>query len=321
MDGESFLTTYSSVEWPSIQRTTDYWDAWQRSQVKAQSLYTDWADHPTVFREMMRHAFGNPDTDFFEQIHQSFLGLEKAHALSLCCGDGGFERQLLERSIFAKITGLEISPERIAHGQAFLSQLPPGQAPLLDFFQQDVNLGQFGHAQFDVVFAKAALHHIQDLESALKGIEQCLRPGGVLITIDFFGPSRFQWTHEQLDACNWFWANRVPPHLRNDEEGQLLPPITRPSVESMIAMDPSEAARSGELHSLLCEQFTVLTDAPLGGTVLNLLLYGDRVNRFDLADPIHNQVLEEAVAFEHQLIAERRLQSDFRLMVLQRKPG
>lgn len=315
------MTTYSSIEWPAIQRTTDYWDAWQRTQVKAQSLYTDWADHPTVFREMMRHAFSNPETDFFEQIRHSFPGLANAHALSLCCGDGGFERQLLDRSIFARITGLEISSERIAHGQSFLSEVSPLQAPLLDFLQQDVNLGQFGHEQFDVVFAKAALHHIQDLETALKGIQHCLRPGGVLITIDFFGPSRFQWTNEQLDACNWFWANRVPPHLRNDENGHLLPPITRPTVESMIAMDPSEAARSGELHDLLREQFTVLTDVPLGGTVLNLLLYGDRVNRFDLADPIHNQVLEEAVAFERKLISGSQLQSDFRLMVLQRKPS
>lgn len=306
-------------EWPTLQRTANYWDEWQRSQAAGKSLYTDWADHPTVFREMMRLSFGQPDTNFFDQISLSHPGLDQAHALSICCGDGGFERQLLEKGVFHRITGLEISSERIAHGQACLQQHPAGLATRLDFLQQDVNLGQFGREQFDVVFAKAALHHIQDLETAFEGIRQCLRPGGVLITIDFFGPSRFQWTHEQLQACNWFWANRVPPNLRSDEQGELLPPIARPTVASMIEMDPSEAARSGELHDLMLEKFKVLVDVALGGTVMNLLLYGDRVNRFDAANPIHNQVLEEACAFEHKLIAEKRLNSDFRFMVLQRK--
>lgn len=313
------MITDEALRLHTRQRTASYWDEWQRSQAQKQSLYTDWADHPTVFKAMMRQAFGDPHTHFLDQIAQSVPGLDQAHALSLCCGDGGFERQLLDRKIFHRITGLEISEQRIAHGQAIAMALPEDQRPRLEFMQKDVNLGDFGDRQFDVVFAKAALHHIQDLEQAFAGIERCLRPGGFLITIDFFGPSRFQWTDDQLHACNWFWANRVPPQLRQDEHGQMLPPIERPAVEAMIAMDPSEAARSGELHEWLCTRFKVISDVALGGTVLNLLLYGDRVNRFDAANPLHNEVLEEAVMFEHQLLAQKRLQSDFRMMVVQRQ--
>jgi hypothetical protein len=56
-------------------------------------------------------------------------------------------------------------------------------------------------------------------------------------------------------------------------------------------------------------------DIPLGGALLNLLLSGDRVNRFDPADDIHNQVLREAAAHEHALMNSGVLGSDFRFIV------
>ena len=65
----------------------------------------------------------------------------------------------------------------------------------------------------------------------------------------------------------------------------------------------------------LRQHFEILEDFALGGTVMNLLLYGQRVNRFDAADPLHNAVLEQAVAFERQLINRGELGSDFRFIV------
>ena len=291
-----------------LQRTSDHWDEWQRSRPAEQNLYADWGDHPTVFRAVMRHTFGHEDENFFSFLKAHHPACAQAHELSLCCGDGAFEQQLLAQGVFGRITGLELSAERIAHGRA-------RQVPALDFLQQDVNSGAFGERCFDVVFAKAALHHIQDLETALAGILRCLKPDGLLVTIDFFGPSRFQWTDAQLQACNDFWRERVPPGLQREPDGSPTPPIGRPSVEDMIALDPSEAARSAELHALVHRHFEVLEDRALGGTVLNLLLYGQRVNRFDAADPLHNAVLEEAVGLERQLMAQGRLGSDFRFMV------
>ena len=298
----------------ALQRTSDHWDDWQRSRPAEQNLYADWGDHPTVFRAVMRHTFGHEDDNFFSFLKTHYPACAQGHALSLCCGDGAFEEQLLGQGVFGRITGLELSAERIAHGRARLAQ-SAGLAPALDFLQQDVNSGAFGERCFDVVLAKAALHHIQDLEAAMDGILRCLKPDGLLVTIDFFGPSRFQWTDAQLQVCNDFWRERVPPGLQREPDGSPTPPIGRPRVEDMLAMDPSEAARSDELHALLHRRFEVLEDRALGGTLMNLLLYGQRVNRFDAADPLHNAVLEEAVGLERQLIAQGRLGSDFRFMV------
>jgi SAM-dependent methyltransferase len=301
----------------ALDRSRNYWDHWQRSQPSSQNLYTDWGDHPTVFRAVMRHALGSESENFFTFLQKNHPECATAHALSLCCGDGAFEQQLLEQGVFSSITGLELSPERIAKGRARLVQ---SGAAELDFLQKDVNQGDFGRSCFDVVFAKAALHHIQDLESAFDGIVRCLRPGGLLVTIDFFGPSRFQWTDAQLQACNHYWHEHVPPALQLESDGSLTPPITRPRVEDMIAMDPSEAARSSELHAMINKYFDVLEDRALGGSLVNLLLYGQRVNRFDAADPVHNKVLENAITRERDLMAQGLLGSDFRFIIARAKP-
>lgn len=307
----------SAAQFDQLQRTRDHWDDWQRSRPAQQHLYTDWGDHPTVFRAVMRHAFGGEDKDFLTFLKEHYPQCSKGHALSLCCGDGLFEQQMLEQGVFSRITGLELSSQRIAQGRARLSE--SGHAHRIDFFQQDINCGEFGQRCFDVVFAKAALHHIQNLETAFDGMVRSLKPGGLLVTIDFFGPSRFQWTDTQLQACNQFWEAHVPPGLKVEPDGSATPLITRPSLEDMIAMDPSEAARSSELYGMIEKHFDVLEVRALGGTLVNLLLYGHRVNRFDASDPIHNQVIEDAVQLEQQLIAQGVLDSDFRFIVAKPK--
>lgn len=298
-----------------LHRTAAYWSEWQTTRQSAQQLYADWGDHPTVFNAVMRACFGNSQTDFFSYLNTHYPQCQNAHALSLCCGDGSFETQLIQKGVFKNITGIEISPERIAHGMAQLNS--NGMSYPLNFLQQDVNQGQFGEGCFDVVFAKAALHHIENLEQAFAGMKRCLKPGGLLVAIDFFGPTRFQWTDEQLHACNWFWEHRVPPAFQNNPDGTRMQPIARPSIQSMIDMDPSEAVRSSDILPHIEANFEVLNNFALGGTVMNLLLYGERVNRFDANDPFHNAILEEAVQYERQLLDSGQLSSDFRFVVAQ----
>ena len=300
-----------------LHRASEHWDQWQTTRQANGQLYADWGDHPTVFKAVMRECFGKENHDFFTYLQTHYPHCQTAHALSLCCGDGSFEAQLIQKGVFERITGLEISHERIKHGQ---TQIEAGHlSEQMTFLQQDVNLGHFGEACFDVVFAKAALHHIENLELAFEGIKRCLKPGGLLVAIDFFGPTRFQWTDEQLHASNWFWEHRVLPTFLSDADNSLTEPIRRPSIESMINMDPSEAVRSSDIMAHIESNFQVLENFALGGTVMNLLLYGHRVNRFDAKDPFHNAILEEAVFYERQLLDNGVLSSDFRFVVAKAK--
>ena len=302
-----------------LQQVAGHWDAWSESRPATGQQWTDWGDHPTVFRAVMHKAFGSQDEDFFSFLRKHFPQTSGAHALSLCCGDGRFEVSLVQNGVFDRITGLEWSSRRIEQGQEHLRTLPQEISHKVQLLQHDVNRGDFGEGLYDVVFAKAALHHIMALEPAFAGIERCLRPGGLLVTIDFFGPSRFQWTDAQLQAVEDFWQTRVPPALRHRADGSELPPIVRPTVQDMIDMDPSEAAHSDELMACIRQRFEVLHDIALGGTLMNLLLYGERVNQFDPDNAVHNAVLQEAVDLEHKLMAQGLLGSDFRFVVARRR--
>lgn len=308
-----------SFDVPKVAR---HWDTWQTSKAAQASAYSDWADHPTIFRAVMKHSFGDENGSFFEFLRQHYPECAQAHALSLCCGDASFEIQLLEQGIFRCITGVDISTSRLEAARHQVLQRPcrllTGQWPLrLECL--DVNQGQYGKACYDVVFAKAALHHLIDLDAAFQGISACLKPGGLLIAIDFFGPSRFQWTDTQLKAANLFWSQCVPPALSRNADGTDLEPLDRPSIESMMNLDPSEAARSGELWAYIKQYFEIEQRIDLGGTLLNLILWGDRVNRFDANDPLHNQILLAATQWERDLIRNGLLPSDFCFTVARKK--
>lgn len=295
----------------SHQATVEHWNAWQQTQNGASPRYTDWGDHPTILRSISREVLGDANTNILAYLKSRFPAFSNQHALSLCCGDGGFEHLLVSQGVFGSVHGIDASPARITAANLGASDLKPH----LTFTCQDANAGAFGETVCDVVFAKAALHHIENLEVLVPAIGKALRPGGHLVTLDFFGPTRFQWTDAQIEATNWFLDNRVPPSLLQNANGLAQYRASRPTVQAMIDMDPSEAVRSSELYPLLQNHFELVMDLALGGTLLNLIFYGDVVNRFDPGNQQHDEVIEEAVAYERSLMAASVIGSDFRLIV------
>ena len=288
-----------------------YWDTWQKNSEIFAPQYVDWGDHPTILKLVYQTVFGAPDVDFFQYFKSRHPEFAEKSVLSLCCGDGSFEKALLEHKVFAHITGVDVSETRVQAALASKAKY----AQQLNFIVGDVNVANFGEQTYDIVFAKAALHHVENLEGLMKGITRCLRPGGLLVTIDFFGPSRFQWTDAQLAATNRFIQERIPPALRVRRDGTSYECAIRPSIAEMIAMDPSEAVRSGELDAILRTHFDIRVDLPLGGTLLNLIFYGDVVNNFDVENPEHNRLIEDAFQYERKRIDDGRLGSDFRLLI------
>lgn len=263
----------------------------------------------------MNEAFGREHYGFFDFFRERFPALRSGHALSLCCGDGAFERALIAHDVFHSICGMDVSGLRIEAARAASESL----SDRIHFEQQDLNGGDFGEDRFDAVFAKAALHHIENLEQVFAGLHRALRPGGLLLTIDFFGPTRFQWTDLQMRWSNHILQTMIPTSLRLRANGSIYDAVERPTVEDMIAMDPSEAVRSSEIERVLSSFFDPLVDIPLGGTLLNLVFYGEVVNHFVAGHPEHDAIIERAFSLERELIQQGQLPSDFRLLVCQRR--
>lgn len=291
--------------------TAGHWAEWQQRRNANPRGWTEWSDHPTILGLLQQIHFGDSAVSPLAHLLRHYPRFAEAHAISLCCGDGSTERALVEHGVFRSMVGVDLTAERVQAACAARGDL----ADRLHYVVGDVNLGDYGNACFDVVFAKASLHHVEQLEVMAEGVKRCLKPGGRLVTLDFFGPTRFQWTDAQLAHANAFLAREVPPGLKRRADGSSHEVVHRPTVQTMIEMDPSEAVRSGELYAFLQRNFELDMDVAIGGTLLQLIFDGTIVNNFDPEDPWHRSIIERAVQWEQSLMASGALQADFRLIV------
>ncbi len=302
------------VKTPSRNAAADHWSQWQAQTDAQQPRWIDWGEHPLFLSLIQEQLFGSADISLFRYLQDKHPALCTASALSLCSGDGAFENQLVRSGVFAAITGMDISPVRVEKAQ----QQHAGSGANLSFTVGDVNAGRYGIAQYDVVFAKAALHHIENLEAAFAGMQACLRPGGYLVTIDFFGPSRFQWTNAQLDLANEL-LTALPPALRTGRDGVVKTTIERPTVNDMIAADPSEAVRSSEIHGFIERGFNILEELDIGGTVFNLVFTPEILANVDPDNVEHRQLVTEIFTRERRMIDSGQLPSDFKFIIARQK--
>lgn len=289
----------------------DFWNRWQEERDSSDSKLADWGEHPAFLSNIYQELFGSSDVTVFEYLRRHFPEFANATALSLCSGDGSFERLLIEQRVFKSIVGVDQAEERVKRALSHHRDLT-GQ---LDFGVSDINLGEFGSNRYDVVFAKAALHHAEDLDGLFLGINRALKPGGHLVTIDFFGPSRFQWTDVQLEHASSFLKKEIPPEYLRTGDGTFKEIIVRPTVKEMIEADPSEAARSGELMKYITDNFAVVRDFEIGGTLVNLIFTPDVINNFSTEDSEALSIIGKAFRYERELIKGGIIPSDFRFII------
>jgi len=288
----------------------NHWDKVQSERKALDYKYFDWGDHPTLTQLVYGELFDSKKQGILDYLVENYPEFSSKKALSLCCGPGTFERTLVESNVFADVAGLDVAPGLIADANAARHPFEDR----LSFKLGDVNLGDFGQNNFDIVFAKAALHHVERLEPFMEGIRNCLKSGGHLITIDYFGPSRFQWTDVQLEVSSKFVEDSIPLALRRRADKAIYS-VTRPTVDEMIKIDPSEAARSDELEGSIKDNFKNINSFDLGGTLLNLIFDSSIINNFDEHNDSHNNILEKAFRLERKLIASGKLRSDFKFLI------
>jgi hypothetical protein len=121
------------------------------------------------------------------------------------------------------------------------------------------------------------------------------------VTIDFFGPERFQWTDLQVEHATRMLLD-LPVELRARADGSCKDSIERPSVQQMLAIDPSEAVRSADIHRHIAANFASITEFSIGGTLLHLVFTPDILNNFRPDNANHVALIERAWQQERALI-------------------
>jgi SAM-dependent methyltransferase len=152
---------------------------------------------------------------------RTLIGERTGKALDIGAGRG-IASYALARDGF-EVTALEPDPSDIVGAgaiRALIAETGLGISAVQDFSETL----PFAHASFDLVFARAVLHHMSDLEAALREFARVLKPGGLFIGIREHVISRDQ----DLDA----FFDIHPLHHRYGGEKAFRLPIYLAAIKA-----------------------------------------------------------------------------------------
>ncbi|MBX9795997.1 class I SAM-dependent methyltransferase [Sphingomonas sp.] len=129
-----------------------------------------------------------------------------------------------------QVTALEPDPSAIA-GAAAIRDLATQTGVSIKVVEEYSETLPFEDASFDVVFARAVLHHTRDLAGAIAEMARVLRPGGMLVAVREHVISR----DEDLPA---FLASHPMHHLYGGENAFRLDQYVGAIRAAGLALDP-----------------------------------------------------------------------------------
>jgi SAM-dependent methyltransferase len=275
---------------------------WNDADHAKHLAHATWMANTAVLMHLNERATGDPARDWLSSwAHRWFVG-DRLRVLVLGCGEGWLERALAQWSFVASIDAVDFAEEAVSRARDAARGIDK-----IRYGVADLNRGTLPRDAYDVVVAHSVLHHVENLEHAYAQIEQSMRADATLIVNEYAGPARFQYSDEVQAIMNALLRclGRAPR--------------ARPSVEEMIANDPTEAVRSNEVLAFTERHFEVLERKHLGGTILQHLLY-EIAEEYRFEVPRERAIVEILCTIEAMLIDTGRVPCDY-VMLAARKRG
>ncbi len=190
--------------------------------------------------------------------------------VSVGCGNGQKEMTLVRQGVVSSFQLYELSQVRIEQGKRLAAKF--GLENKVNFIQGDALDVIMEKECFDFVHWNNSLHHMLDVEAAIRWSYKVLQKDGMFYMDDYVGPNRMQWSDKMLKVASQVRAILPEKYLTNPKNpSQLLPKtIVRNSVESMIEIDPSEAADSERIIDSIKKYFPKAEITLTGGVVYHL---------------------------------------------------
>ena len=218
------------------------------------SVHSGWMHFPAVRRHIIEQigvGYGWPMDWLLDQLQ----GRTFERGLSVGCGTGALERDLIARGICRRIDAFDGSPASLAVARSEAGDLP------IRYFAADFNRPALPRGVYDAVFFHQSLHHVAKLERLLRAVLYALKPDGLVYLDEYVGPSRTWWSDARFERQRALFRELVPDKARLSKELPL--PI--------VYGDPSEAVQSGEIRAQLRVGFEVLAERGYGGTLLSIM--------------------------------------------------
>lgn len=248
-------------------------DYWSKSSLKKNPEHVRWWEVPTIHKHVNQLICGEPVDGVNKGLITVLkdLGLTFDHGVSVGFGNGQKEFKLLKEGLVNKFTLFELSDVLIetARKQAEIS----GFENRINFIKGDCFQYEFTE-KIDFVHWNNSLHHMFDVDKAVKWSHQILEIGGVFYMDDFVGPTRFQWSDEALELGTRIRKILPDMYLENPyKPGKLLnKTVLRPDAKKLKEHDPSEAADSDRILESVKKYFPNAKITLTGGTVYHSTL-------------------------------------------------
>jgi SAM-dependent methyltransferase len=266
---------------------------WDREVLDAR---TTWLHDPQV-RDYVLHAVGGERPQgSLDWLEEQLAGRRFRRALSVGCGSGGLDRDLMARGLCERIDAFDGSIQSVAIASR---QAPHG----VRYFVADFNEPRLERETYDAVIFNQSLHHVAKLEKLLRRVLQALTADGLVYLDEYVGPSSTSW-NPTLARHHRMAYGLVPPAARRFAE------VPYPIMPD----DPSEAIRSGEILEQLQIGFDIVAERDYGGNVL-APLYAN----IDWAHAPES-VVAQLIEVERQVLAEGE-PSYYKLILARPKRG
>jgi demethylmenaquinone methyltransferase/2-methoxy-6-polyprenyl-1,4-benzoquinol methylase len=136
----------------------------------------------------------------------------EAVVVDLACGTGDLAFAIAERVAGARVSGVDASPRMIEGAKARRRERAGGAAGRVAFRVGDMTRLDLSDASVDVVTAGYGYRNVPDFRLGLDEAARVLRPGGRLLTLDFYRPLPTLWRVLFLgylrvagDLVGWLW--------------------------------------------------------------------------------------------------------------------
>jgi SAM-dependent methyltransferase len=288
------------------QQVASFWDAHRWEEVPPY-----WAGFPPV-QEYLAARAGDPKEHYHKTIlRRNCSGRRFCNGISLACGLGRSERTFAELGMAGRITGIDLSPLSIDRAREEAAQ--DGCGDCLEYVVADVAewLGRDSVSAIDLAIAVGGLHHLADPFGLMRTLRRKMTPDAVLFVDEYVGPNYYQYDSRTLRAVNELL---VPLH--NVAPG-AWPAGWSGFPKTDFLADPSEGVAASHILPAIRENFEIVEEFPLCGTLL-LPMFGHMhaaMARDASCRPAMARLAVTVMDFERQLVEAGRLEPYFVCLV------
>lgn len=277
-----------------LRKTASFWD-----HEHSAAEFRSWMEHPLIRSAINRRIGGDREMWPFDWLAEQAASKTFTRALSIGCGTGALERDLVRRGICQSVDALDVSIQSVADANRTAEREGFGGA--IRYFVGDFNKLSLPRSRYDLILFHQSLHHVSELERLLSTVMQSLTANGLLFLDEYLGPSRTTWSPRLFSHVR-FTYDRLPRSVRTHEK---LPLPIHP-------FDPSEAIRSDEIISRVAVGFETIEERPYGGNLLAPI--------YPALETITDDLVSGLIEEEEAWLAEHH-DSHYRIVLARRRRG